>query len=55
MKSTLAAETLAMVDLAEACVFYRKLLLELVNLQDVKENIPIICKTDNSSLFDAAH
>ena len=55
VKSTLAAETLAMVDLAEACVFYRKLLLELVNLQDVKENIPIICKTDNSSLFDAAH
>ena len=44
-----------MVDLAEACVFYRKLLLELLNLQDVKENISIICNTDNSSLFDAAH
>ena len=55
VKSTLAAETLAMVDLAEACVFYRKLLLELLNLKDAKENIPIICKTDNSSLFDAVH
>ena len=55
VKSTLAAETLAMVDLAEACVFYRKLLLELLNLQNVKENIPIICNTDNSSLFDATH
>ena len=29
VKSTLAVETLAMVDMAEACIFYRKLLLEM--------------------------
>ena len=55
VKSTLAAETLAMVDMAEACLFYRKLLLELLQLKDDPNNIKIICKTDNSCLYDAVH
>ena len=55
VKSTLAAETLAMVDLAEACVYYRKLILDLLHIGDKKDNIPIVCKTDNSSLFDSVH
>lgn len=55
VKSTLAAETLAMVDMSEACLFYRKLLLEILQLKDEPENIKIICKTDNSCLFDSVH
>lgn len=55
VKSTLAAETLAMVDMSEACLFYRKLLLELLQLKDETENIKIICKTDNSCLYDSVH
>ena len=55
VKSTLAAETLAMVDLAEACIFYRKLLLDLLHWEDDKENIPITCKTDNSCMYDSVH
>lgn len=55
VKSTLAAETLAMVDMSEACLFYRKLLLELLHLKDETENIKIICKTDNSCLYDSVH
>ena len=34
VKSTLATETLAMVDMSETCLFYRKLLLELLQLED---------------------
>ena len=54
-KSTLAAETLAMVDKSEACLFYRKLLLELLQLKDETDNIKIICKTDNFCLYDSVH
>ena len=55
VKSTLAAETLAMVDLAEACIYYRKLIIDLLQLEDSPKNIKIFCKTDNSCLFDAVH
>ena len=55
VKSTLAAEILAMVDMSEAWLFYRKLLLELLQLKDKTENIKILCKTDNSSLYDSLH
>ena len=55
VKSTLAAETLAMVDMAEACIFYRKLLLEILQVKDNIDNIKIFCKTDNSCLYDSAH
>ena len=55
VKSTLAAETLAMVDAAEAAVYYRKFILELLGLKDSVRSVPIVCCTDNSSLYDAVH
>ena len=55
VKSTLAAETLAMVDLAKACIFHRKFLLEKLQLKDNNDNIKIFCKTDNSCLYDLVH
>ena len=55
VKSTLAAETLAMVDMSKASLFYRKLLLELLQLKDEIDNIKIICKMDNSCLYDSVH
>ena len=48
-------ETLAMVDLTEACFYYRKLILDLLQLEDYPTNIKITCKTDNSCLYDAVH
>ena len=55
VKSTLAAETLAMVDAAEAAVYYRKFLLDLLGLCDSIRVVPIVCCTDNSSMYDAVH
>ena len=55
VKSTLAAEILAMVDMVEACIFHRKLLLEILQVKDNIDNIRIFCKTDNSCLYDSAH
>ena len=55
VKSTLAVETLAMVDMAEACIFYRKLLLEILQVKDNIDKIKIFCKTDNFCLYDFAH
>ena len=52
VKSSHAAETLAMVDMMEACIYYRKFLLELLHLKDSPLNIPITCKTDNSALHE---
>ena len=49
VKSTLAAETLAMVDLAEACLFYHSLIIELLQLEDDPTNIKISCKTAHLS------
>ena len=55
VKSTLAAETFAMVNLAEANIFYRKFLLEILLLSFNCSNIKIFCKTDNSCLYDSVH
>ena len=55
VKSTQAAETLAMVDAMEASIYHRKFLLDMLRLDDVPTNLPIICKTDNKALFDSAH
>ena len=54
-KSTQAAETLALVDLAEACVYYRKFILDFLGIKDIVRNIPITCKTDNNGLYDSIH
>ena len=48
VKSTLAAETLALIDGAETAVYIQKLIEEICD--GVK--IPIICYTDNKSLVD---
>ena len=55
VKSTHAAETLALVDVMEACVFYRSFLLDILSLEDTPSVIPIICKTDSSAVYQAAH
>lgn len=38
--------------MAKTCIFYRKLLLELLQLQDMS-NIKIICKIENTFFYDA--
>ena len=48
IKSTLAPETLA-------CIFYRKFLLEILQLKDNSHNIKIFCKTDNSCVYDMVY
>ena len=48
VKSTLAAETLALLDCASAAVYIREVLLEICRCGPV----PIRCYTDNKSLMD---
>ena len=55
VKSTLAAETLAMVDMPEAYQFYKNQLLEQLQLKDKIVKIKIICKTDISNLYDSVY
>ena len=55
VKSTQAAETLALVDLAEACIFYKAFICELLHIRNCPIKIPVICKTNNSGLQQAAH
>ena len=52
-KSTLAAETTAMVDAIEAAYSTSKLLSEII--YDQKKTITVEAVTDNLSLFEAAH
>ena len=54
VKSTQAAETLAMVDLVEACIYYKTFICELLHINDMTK-IPVICKTDNSGMHDSSH
>ena len=54
VKSTLAAETLALVDGCESAYMIGKLIAETIyGNQDL--NLPIVCVTDNHSLYEAAH
>ena len=54
VKSTLAAETLALVDGSENAFLLSKLLAEIIhNKRDL--HLPIECRTDNKSLFQAAY
>merc|ERR1712237_40846 len=55
VKSTQAAETLALVDTMEACVYLRKFILEVLQLEDAPLTIPIVCKTDNKGLYESAY
>ena len=54
VKSTRAAETLAMVNLAKACIFYKNL-LGILQLKGNTDNIKIFSKTENSCLYDLVH
>ena len=49
MKSTLAAEALALIECAEAAVHIRRLLMEVTRCR----NIPVKCFVDNKSLLDS--
>ena len=55
VKSTHAAETLAMVDTMEACAYYRQYIIELLRVDDKPDNVPIVCKTDNTAVYDSAY
>ena len=55
VKSTRTTETLVMADMSKAYLFYRKLLLELLQIKAKTVNIKIKCKIDNSCLYDSAH
>ena len=54
VKSTHAAETLALVDAAEASMFYKSFLLELTGEVDDKM-FPISCHTDSAALHGSVH
>ena len=54
VKSTLAAETLALVDGADNAFLLSKLLGEII-YNEKNSRLPIECRTDNRSLFQAAH
>ena len=50
VKSSKAAETMALQDGAECAIFIKAILLEIFGMDDL--SIPILCFTDNKSLFD---
>ena len=50
VKSTLAAETLILVEAAEKSFWLTRIINEILNV-----DVPIICYTDNHSLFEAAY
>lgn len=54
VKSTQAAETLALVDLTEACIYNKTFLCEILRIDDLSK-IPIVCKTNNSGVHSATH
>ncbi len=47
VKNTLAAETLVMVDITEACLFYKKQLLEILQLKDKLRTLKLYAKQTN--------
>ena len=51
-KSTIAAETLALLDAAEAGIFYSELLSQAMNIPE--GSIPVKCFVDNRSIVEAA-
>ena len=50
VKSTLAAETLVLVEAAETSFWLTRIINEILNA-----DVPIICHADNHSLFEAAY
>ena len=54
VKSTHAAETLAMVDAAEASLYYKSFMCEILGVED-RALLPILCRTDSAALHGAVH
>ena len=52
VKSTLGAETMALLPAVESCFLFSAMLKEILGMDT---NVPIICKTDSQSLKDAAY
>ena len=52
VKSTLGAETLAFQTGVEAALLLRGIILEIYNLPDEEQHVPIECRTDSKSLYD---
>ena len=55
VRSTLAAETLAMQDVAENCFLIRNTLCELYVISMNADVLPVICITGSKSLYDSVH
>lgn len=53
VRSTLAGETLALADGIDSGIFIATLYAELTTGKTVPELLPVVCITDNHSLFDA--
>ena len=54
VKSTMATETLALVDAAEISYWLSNLISELLSYnQDVKIHLPIVCFTQSQQLYDS--
>jgi hypothetical protein len=53
VKSTLAAETLSLVEGCENAIMLSSLIAEVIN-GDSKSTVPITCLTDNKSLYETA-
>ena len=54
VKSTHAAETLALVDAAEASVYYKNFIQEIVGVRHIG-HLPILCKTDSAAVYGSVH
>ena len=52
-RSTLTAETLALADAIDAAIYISALMSEVI--YDSGKSVPIVCYTDNDSLYQAAH
>ena len=55
VKSTLAAETLSLVESVEECFMIKTILKEVSAIEGKDERLPIICVTDNRSLANSAY
>ena len=43
-----------MVDMAEACIFYKTFICELLHIENLSK-IPVVCKTDNSGMYECVY
>ena len=55
VKSTLAVETLALVETLEVCFMIRTILLEIYKKEPHSKTFSIHCFTDSNSLLDSVH